>query len=95
MTYAIIAVIVIAVVIGLVFNYKRSKAIKVSGAKGTVTYAKAGGNKKIRINKKTGKITIKKKLKKGTYKLKVKVKAAGNSKYKAATKTVTVKIKVK
>jgi hypothetical protein len=65
---------------------KRSKAIRLSGAKGTVTYAKAGGNKKIRINKKTGKITIKKKLKKGTYKLKVKVKAAGTSKYKDATK---------
>ncbi len=31
MTYAIIAVIVIAVVIGLVFNYKRSKAINERG----------------------------------------------------------------
>ena len=62
---------------------------------GKVTYAKASGNKKIIINKKTGKVTVKKKLKKGTYKVKVKVKAAGNSKYKPVTKTVTFKIKVK
>ena len=40
-----------------------------------------------------GKVTVKKGLKKGTYK--VKVKAAGNKNYKAATKTVTFKIKVK
>ena len=38
---------------------------------------------------------MKKGLKKGTYKVKVKVKAAGNANYKAsAWKTVTFKIKV-
>lgn len=62
---------------------------------GTLTYSKVSGNKKIKINAKTGKVTIKKGLKKGTYKVKVKVKAAGNGNYKAATKTVTFKIKVK
>ena len=62
---------------------------------GKVTYTKASGNKKITVNKTTGKVTVKKGLKKGTYKVKVKVKAAGNTKYKAATKTVTFKIKVK
>jgi len=62
---------------------------------GTTTYTKSSGNKKISINKKTGKVTVKKGLKKGTYKVKVKVKAAGNKNYKAATKTVTFKIKVK
>ena len=63
---------------------------------GTMTYAKASGNKKITINKKTGKVTVKKGLKKGTYKVKVKIKAAGNSNYKAsAYKTVTFKIIVK
>ncbi|MBQ9531308.1 MAG: Ig-like domain-containing protein [Eubacterium sp.] len=70
------------------------KAITVSNAKGKVTYTKSSGNKKITINKTTGKITVKKGLKKGTYKLKVKVKAAGNNTYKAATKTVTVTVKV-
>ena len=78
------------------------KAMTVSKAQGTVTYAissakkgKKNFKKKFKINKKTGKITVKKGLKKGTYKLVIKVKAAGNSNYKTATKTVTVKIKVK
>lgn len=61
---------------------------------GTITYTKVSGNKKITINKKTGKVTVKKGLKKGTYKIKIKVRAAGNAKYKALTKTVIIKIKV-
>ncbi|MBQ3291641.1 MAG: hypothetical protein IJH43_04615 [Mogibacterium sp.] len=49
-----------------------------------------------KIDTKTGKITIKKKLKKGTYKLKVQVRAAGNANYgPSAVKTVTIKVKVK
>ena len=70
-------------------------AIEIKNAKGKVTYAKSSGNKKITINKTTGKITVKKGLKKGTYSVKVKVKMAGNAEYKAETKNVTVKIKVK
>ncbi|MBQ9014696.1 MAG: leucine-rich repeat domain-containing protein [Firmicutes bacterium] len=63
---------------------------------GTVTYTKTSGNKKITISKTTGKLTLKKGLKKGTYKVKVKVTASGNSNYNAsAGKTVTVTIKVK
>ena len=62
---------------------------------GAVTYTKASGNKKIKINKKTGKVTVKKRLRKGTYKVKVRVNAAGNENYKAASRTVTFKIKVK
>lgn len=73
----------------------RKNAITVSKAKGTLTYSKSSGNKKITINKKTGKITVKKGLKKGTYKVKIKVTAAGNNTYKKGTKTVTVTIKVK
>ena len=73
----------------------RKYAITVSKAKGTVTYTKSSGNKKITINKKTGNITVKKGLKKGTYKVKVKVTAVGNSTYKSSRKIVTVTIKVK
>lgn len=73
----------------------RNKAINVYNPRGTVTYSKVSGNKKISINKSTGKITVKKGLKKGTYKLKVKVNASGNSAYKAGYRTVTVTIKVK
>ncbi len=70
------------------------KAMTVSGAQGTVTYKKLKGNKKISVNKKNGKITVKKGLKKKTYKVTVQVKASGNSAYKAATKKATVTIKV-
>ena len=76
-------------------SIKLAKYLKVTKAKGTVTYAKSSGNKKITVDKKTGKIKIKKGLKKGTYKVKIKVTAAGNTEYNAAVKTVTVKIKVK
>ena len=75
------------------------KPITVKNAKGKVTYKVVSGNKKskkaLKLNKKTGKITVTKKTKKGTYSIKVKVTAAGNSTYKAASKTVTVKVKVK
>ena len=63
---------------------------------GTMTYTKASGNAKIVINKTTGKVTVKKGLKKGTYKVKLTAKAAGNANYKASTvKTVTSTIVVK
>lgn len=75
---------------------KVAKVIKVARkGQGKLTYAKASGNKKITINKKTGKVTVKKGLKKGTYKVKVKVTAAGNANYRQATKKVTFRIKVK
>ena len=84
----------------------RARVLTVKKAKGKVTFArgavKLGGKKvtgaqlkKIVVNKKTGKLTLKKGLKKGTYKVRVKVKAAGTSNYKAKTKTVTVVIRVK
>ena len=73
-----------------------SKVLKTTKkGQGTVTYTKSKGNKKITIAKKTGKVTVKKGLKKGTYTVKVKIKAAGTRNYKALTKTVTFKIKVK
>ena len=63
---------------------------------GKLTYIKASGNKKITISKTTGKVTVKKGLKKGTYKIKVNAKAAGNANYNAsAVKAVTFKVKVK
>jgi hypothetical protein len=72
---------------------EKSKAFKVSKAKGAVTFAKASGNKKIVVGK-AGKITVKKGLKKGTYAVKVEVRAAGNANYKPITKTVALTIKV-
>lgn len=77
------------------------KAIKVTKAQGKVTYKliKKGSTakifKKAKINKK-GVIKINKlKIKKGNYKLKVKITAKGNKNYKPKTVTKVVKIKVK
>ena len=72
----------------------RKDVITVSKAQGTVTYKKASGNKKITVAK-NGKVTVKKGTKKGTYKIKVKVTAAGNKNFAKKTKTVTFTIKVK
>lgn len=73
--------------------------ITVNNAKGKVTYKCVSGTAKskkaLKLNTKTGKITVKKATKKGTYALKVKVSAAGMVDYKAASKTVTIKVEVK
>ena len=65
----------------------------------TLSAAKKGTKsfkKYFAINKTTGKVTIKKGLAKGTYKVTVKLKAAGNTNYKAsAEKKVTFTVKVK
>jgi methionine-rich copper-binding protein CopC len=76
----------------------RGKMMTVSGAQGKVTYKIVKVNKKkssFKINAATGAVTVKKKLKKGTYKLTVRVTAAGNDEYKPVTRTVSFKIKVK
>lgn len=51
--------------------------------------------KYFKVNAKTGRLTVKKRLKKGTYRLRIRVKAAGNGQYEPATKTVTCKVRVK
>lgn len=73
---------------------KASEAFSVTKNKGDVAYEKKSGSGKIAVSKK-GKVTIKKGTKKGTYKVKVKVKAAGDRNHKKANKTVTLKITVK
>ena len=71
---------------------RKTFKIGVTKAKGKVTYTLGKSAKKagIKVGKK-GKVTIPKKCRKGTYK--IKVKAKGNAKYKAGTKTVTIKVK--
>ena len=68
---------------------KRSYTI-VSAKKGEKNVAKY-----FKINPKTGTLFVRSGLKKGTFKVKIQVKAAGNDMFKAGKKTVTVKIKVK
>lgn len=64
-------------------------------SKGTLSYKKLSGSSAIKIDAKTGKLTVKKGLKKGTYKVKVQIKAAARGNYNAGSKTVTVTVKVK
>ena len=73
--------------------------LKVTSAKGKVTYKVVGGNAKskkaLKLNTKNGKVTVKKKTKKGKYQIKVKVTAAGTTEFKALSKTVTVTVNAK
>ena len=78
----------------------RKKVLIVKGAKGKVTYkiakvTPAKYKKYFKMNKKTGNVTVKKGLKKGTYRIKAAVTAAGNRKYKKKTKKATFKVIVK
>ena len=73
--------------------------MSVSGARGTLTYVKANVSKtryskKFVVNKSTGKLTVKKGVRKGLYRVKIKVTAAGNSNYKKLTDIVTVSVRV-
>ena len=73
--------------------------LKVIGAQGAVSYKITGGTakakKSLKINAKTGKITVKKKTKKGTYKVKVTVTAVGTTEFKVGSRTVNVTVKAK
>ena len=69
------------------------KAFKVAKNQGAVTFKKTSGSKKITVAS-NGKITVKKGLKKGNYKIGVDVTAAGNSNYAKGVKSVTVTVKV-
>ncbi len=81
----------------------RAKVMSVSNAQGNVKYSlvavKRGKSKKykkyFKINATTGNVTVKKKLKKGTYTITCRVTASGDFEHKGVTKTVSFKIKVK
>ncbi|MBQ3322976.1 MAG: hypothetical protein IJH05_09055 [Firmicutes bacterium] len=75
-------------------SFAISKVLTVSRAQGNVTYKKLSGNKKITVSSK-GKVTVGKKLKKGTYTVKVNVTASGNASFNKMTKTAVFKVKVK
>ena len=73
----------------------RSKVVTVSRQHGKITYVKVSGSKKLTIAKTTGKVTVKKKTKKGTYRIRVRVTSAGTTNYKAGSRTVTITVKLK
>jgi hypothetical protein len=74
----------------------RSKVIKfIKKGKGTMTYTKVKGNKKILIDRDTGKVTVKKGLKKGKYELTVLISDAGDKNHEAAEAEAVVKIRIR
>lgn len=64
-------------------------------SKGTLTYKKLSGSSAVSVNSKTGKLTVKKGLKKGTYRVKVQIKSAAKGNYTAGSRTVTITVRVK
>ena len=76
-------------------SFKVSRALSISGYKDGLTFKKLKGNKKITINKKTGKVTVKRYLKKKTYKVKVKITAKGADGAAPETVTATFKVRVR
>ena len=76
-------------------NILRSKGMTISKAQGKLSFKKVTGNGRIKINPTHGRIYVKKGTPKGTYAVKVKVTAAGNANYKAASKTVSFKVVVR
>lgn len=78
-----------------VINFNKKAGDKKTYTLSTAKKGKKSFKKYFTINKTTGKVTVKKGLKKGTYKVTVKINAAGNTNYKATSKTVTFTVRVK
>ncbi|MBR5337216.1 MAG: hypothetical protein IK152_04470 [Lachnospiraceae bacterium] len=71
-----------------------SKIRTITGkGQGSLTYKKKSGARCLSVNGK-GKVTVAKNTAKGTYTMKVKVKAAGNANYEKAEKNITVTVNV-
>lgn len=74
----------------------KSQSFLIGGkAKTTISYAKLSGSSKLTLDKKTGKVTVIKGTKKGTYTMKVKLSAKETDVYKETTLTKTITVQVK
>ena len=81
-----------------VIKFKKAGMGKKRYALSSVRKGKKSYKKYFKVNAKTGKVTIKKntKMRKGVYRVKIKVKAMGKANYKtSAWKTVTFRVKVR
>ena len=72
-----------------------TKVMDLSGGEGKISFAVISGNRKISVDGETGKVTLKKKLKKGTYKVSVKVRAEGDESHYSAARKAVIKVVVK
>ena len=76
-------------------TYVRKKVLTISSKRGTLSYKKISGSSRLTIDKKTGSVTVKKNTKRGNYRMKVSVRAAGNYKYASGSTVVNVKVSVR
>ena len=79
---------------------KPTKSLRICNAVGNLNFKLAGVNKKkfkkyFKVNANNGNITIKKGLRKGTYKLKIDITAAGDANHMDAMNRITVTVRVK
>lgn len=78
----------------------RGKVMVIRNPQGSLTYkllkvSKSRYKKYFKINSRNGVVTVKKKLKKGTYTIRCRVTASGNEVYKSGSRVVSFKITVK
>ena len=77
----------------------RSKVMTIRNVQGRLSYkllsVSKSKKKYFKINSRSGTVTVKKKLKKGTYTVRCRVSASGNENYKGGSRVVSFKIKVK
>ena len=72
-----------------------SKVIKTQQkGSGILRYKKLSGNSKITLDPSTGKVTLKKGLKKGRYRVSVEVRAKGDKNHKSVTKTAVFTVRI-
>ncbi len=76
-------------------SFSISKALSISGCKDGLTFKKIRGSKNIIINKKNGWVTVRKGLKKKTYKVTVEVSAKGADGTEPLTAKATFKVRVR
>ncbi len=78
-----------------IYNITKKGQGKLSYALSSVKNGKKNVKTGFTVDKKTGKLTVKKSLKKSTYSVEVKVTAAGDKNHKNVTKKITIPVKVK
>jgi hypothetical protein len=72
----------------------KSFQLKATATTGDVKFVKIGGTSKLKVSS-TGKVTVKKGTKKGTYKIQVKAYVDGTANYASADQVQTIKVKIK
>ena len=71
------------------------KILTLKNVQGTKSFKKISGSKYLTVNKKNGKLTVRKGTPVGKYWIKVRITAKGNKNYKSGSKTVKVRVNIK